>query len=53
MARLEVGANEVGKLLEYARHAAVVDEIRTLGFDTVEIDPEGYRSGKANRLTLL
>lgn len=53
MARLEVGSDEVGRLLACARHAAVVDEIRTLGFDTVEIDPEGYRSGKANRLTVL
>ena len=49
-ARLEVGSDEVGRLLEYARHAAVVDEIRILGFDSVEIDPEGYRTGNANRV---
>lgn len=49
-ARLEVGSDEVGRLLEYARHAAIVDEIRALGFDEVEIDPEGYRTGNANRV---
>ncbi|HSE60548.1 MAG TPA: hypothetical protein VLA99_17735, partial [Nitrospiraceae bacterium] len=49
-ARLEVGSDEVGRLLEYARHAAIVDEIRTLGFDEVEINPEGYRTGNANRV---
>lgn len=52
-ARLEVGSDEVGRLLEQACRAAIVDEIRTLGFDSVEIDPEGYRPGKANRLTVL
>jgi uncharacterized protein len=49
-ARLEVGSDEVGRLLESARHAAILDQIRTLGFDSVEIDPEGYRTGKANRV---
>jgi uncharacterized protein len=52
-ARLEVGQDEVGKLVECGRHTAIIDQIRTLGFNSVEIDVEGYRPGKANRLPVI
>ncbi|MGE3154742.1 MAG: ATP-dependent sacrificial sulfur transferase LarE [Nitrospiraceae bacterium] len=52
-ATLEVGRDEVSRLVEYARHIPIAEEIRTLGFDSVEIDPEGYRPGKANRVSVL
>ncbi|MBI4355875.1 MAG: ATP-dependent sacrificial sulfur transferase LarE [Candidatus Omnitrophica bacterium] len=47
-ARVEVGADEVERCLEPSMRVAVIDAIEHAGFVTVEIDSEGYRSGKLN-----
>ncbi len=48
-ARIEVGAEEVENLLDPLRSRSITEQVKRLGFDSVEIDREGYRSGKANR----
>lgn len=48
-ATIEVGADEVARLLASPRRESIIAEVMVLGFDAVEIDPEGYRPGKANR----
>jgi len=47
-ARIEVPADEVLSLI--AKRALVVERLKLLGFAAVEIDPEGFRSGKLNRV---
>lgn len=47
-ARVEVAAEELPRLLEPARQAAVTAALRGLGYRTVTVDPEGFRSGKLN-----
>ncbi len=41
-ARIEVDPNEVERLREEVRTSDVTAALRTLGFDPVEIDPDGY-----------
>ncbi|MGH7408380.1 MAG: ATP-dependent sacrificial sulfur transferase LarE [Candidatus Methylomirabilales bacterium] len=47
-ARIEVAPAELPRLLEPARRAAVTAALRGLGYRRVEVDPEGFRSGKLN-----
>jgi uncharacterized protein len=42
-ARVEVGADEVGRLGESAEAEAVADAVRAAGFAAVTLDPIGYR----------
>ncbi len=49
-ATIEVGADEVAGLLASPRRESIIARVMALGFDAVEIDPEGYRPGKANRV---
>ncbi len=48
-ARIEVGADEVPALLASQQRGTLLARIQLLGFASVEIDPEGYAPGKANR----
>ena len=47
-ARIEVAPEELPRLLEPARRAAVTAALQGLGYRTVTVDPEGFRSGKLN-----
>jgi len=49
-ARVEVDSLEVPRLLEPAMGAAVTEQLRTLGFVTVTLDPAGYRRGGGNQI---
>lgn len=53
VARLEVGAEEVPELLAILPTRNLEKRIRALGFESVEVDREGYRPGKANEGSLL
>ncbi len=48
-ATIEVGAEELQTLLHSPERPALIARVAALGFEAVEIDPEGYRPGKANR----
>lgn len=47
-ARIEVAREELPRLLEPARRAAVTAALQGLGYRTVTVDPEGFRSGRLN-----
>jgi uncharacterized protein len=50
-ARIEVGAEELARFeSETGLFNDLAEGIRALGFAGVELDPEGYRQGKLNRL---
>ena len=46
-ARVEVDADVVDRVAEMA---AALDAVRSAGFDAVEVDPRGFRSGSMNEL---
>jgi uncharacterized protein len=48
-ARIEVDPTEISRLRSSAVHSVVVEQFRKAGFDTVTIDPKGYRSGSLNK----
>jgi pyridinium-3,5-biscarboxylic acid mononucleotide sulfurtransferase len=48
IARLEVGADEINRLLEPATRARVDSELKRLGFRFVTVDLKGFRSGSLN-----
>ena len=50
VARIEVEAGEVGRLLEAAVRVKVIDELKRLGFTYVTVDLEGFRSGSLNEV---
>ncbi|MBI3321292.1 MAG: ATP-dependent sacrificial sulfur transferase LarE [Candidatus Omnitrophica bacterium] len=47
-ARIEVGSDEVARILESALASAIARQFAALGFDTVGVDRAGYRSGGAD-----
>jgi uncharacterized protein len=47
-ARIEVGADEIGRALDPAIRAAIVRGLRSLGYRYVALDLEGYRLGSLN-----
>jgi uncharacterized protein len=49
MARLEVGADEMPRLLEPEIRDAVVRELTALGYQHVVVDLQGYRQGSLNQ----
>jgi uncharacterized protein len=53
LARLEVPATELGRLVEEATRRALVDGLKGLGFRFVTLDLEGFRSGSLNTLVPL
>jgi pyridinium-3,5-biscarboxylic acid mononucleotide sulfurtransferase len=50
LARLELPPEEMGRLFEDGRHAAVVKRFRELGYLYVTLDLQGFRSGSANEI---
>jgi uncharacterized protein len=48
LARLELPSEEMGRLWEDGRHAAIVRRFRELGYHFVTLDLQGFRSGSAN-----
>ncbi|HKZ04923.1 MAG TPA: ATP-dependent sacrificial sulfur transferase LarE [Methylomirabilota bacterium] len=48
LARIELPPEEMGRLWEEGRHAAVVRRFRELGYAFVTLDLQGFRSGSAN-----
>jgi uncharacterized protein len=46
-ARVEVDSDVVGRVAEMVE---AVDGVRSAGFDAVEVDPRGFRSGSMNEL---
>jgi pyridinium-3,5-biscarboxylic acid mononucleotide sulfurtransferase len=48
LARLELPPEEMGRLWEDGRHAAIVRRFRELGYHFVTLDLQGFRSGSAN-----
>ena len=50
MARVELAQDEMARGFEPAMTAAIADGVKRAGFDTVELDPEGYRQGSLNSL---
>ena len=50
MARIEVGADELGKLLEEEVRGAVTQALRKIGYAYVTLDLQGYRRGSTNEV---
>ncbi|MEO8498147.1 MAG: hypothetical protein ABI614_24035, partial [Planctomycetota bacterium] len=53
LARIEVPAEEIAKLIPADTREILADELRRLGFKFVTIDLEGFRSGSLNALVQL
>jgi pyridinium-3,5-biscarboxylic acid mononucleotide sulfurtransferase len=47
-ARVEVGTEELGRLNEAGLKTEIIEYLRSVGFATVAIDPQGYRTGSMN-----
>ena len=50
MARIELAQDEMPRGFEPAMAAAIAEGVKRAGFDTVTLDPEGYRQGSLNTL---
>ena len=48
VARIEVGRDELPRLLEPAIATQATEAVRAAGFRFVTVDPEGFRSGSLN-----
>jgi len=48
LARIELPLEEMPRLWEGDRHAAIVRRFRELGYHFVTVDLQGFRSGSAN-----
>ena len=53
LARVEIGRDELPRALDPATAAAIVREVRAVGYRQVTIDPRGYRTGSLNEGLLL
>jgi uncharacterized protein len=49
VARIEVDASEINRLVNEERRKAIVERLRKIGFEHIALDLEGYVSGKMNR----
>ncbi len=52
-ARVEISLHEMRALDERGLRERVIAAVRSAGYDAVEIDPEGFRSGKLNAVLTL
>ena len=50
MARVELAQDEMARGFEPTMTAAIAEGVKRAGFDTVTLDPEGYRQGSLNSL---
>jgi uncharacterized protein len=48
VARVEVAREDVERALDPEMRAAIERELRAAGYDSIEIDPRGYRTGSLN-----
>ena len=48
LARVEIGSEELSRALEPEMSAAIVRELKAVGYKDVTIDPRGYRTGSLN-----
>ena len=53
VARVEVASEELSRALEPEMHDAIVRELQAAGYDSVVIDPKGYRTGSLNEGLIL
>jgi len=53
LARLEIASEDLPRALEPAMHEAIIRELRAVGYDSVTIDPRGYRTGSLNEGLIL
>ena len=47
-ARVEISPDELPRVAAEGLAVAIEDKLRALGFQQIEIDPRGYRSGSLN-----
>lgn len=52
-ARIEIGRDELPRALQPDLTARVIEAVKAAGYDTVDIDPRGYRQGSLNEPLLL
>lgn len=50
-ARIEVGQEQLGRFEDDALRRRIADRFAGIGFAAVHVDPDGYRSGGADRVT--
>jgi len=50
LARIEVGADELPRLLDDKMQKAVTTALKQIGYAEVTIDPQGYRRGNMNKM---
>jgi uncharacterized protein len=48
-ARIEVGSDDIERIIHQKTRSAIVKELREIGFAHVAVDLEGYRQGSLNR----
>jgi uncharacterized protein len=53
LARVEVAREDLARALEPDMHDAIVRELQAAGYETVTIDPKGYRTGSLNEGLIL
>jgi uncharacterized protein len=53
LARVEVACEDLPRALEAEMHAAIVRELQAAGYESVTIDPKGYRTGSLNEGLIL
>jgi uncharacterized protein len=50
LARIEVGRDEIPRLLDTTLHVDLLETFKANGFDYVTLDLQGYRSGSMNEI---
>ncbi len=53
MARVEVAREDLARAFEPDVHDAIVSELQAAGYESVTIDPKGYRTGSLNEGLIL
>jgi uncharacterized protein len=53
LAKVEVAREDLPRALDPGMHEAIVRELRAAGYETVAIDPQGYRTGSLNEGLIL
>jgi pyridinium-3,5-biscarboxylic acid mononucleotide sulfurtransferase len=53
VARIELAAEDMGRALDPERRAALVRDLKTIGYRYVSLDLEGYRTGSLNEVLRL
>ncbi len=52
-ARVEIAREELSRALDPEMQRQIVDELRSAGYESVTIDPQGYRTGSLNHGVIL